>query len=347
MPKYRLHFSEIGAAIRYSSSLLRITIISMAREPPSARFEFPIMLYAMLEECTFDDELSKIVSWQPHGLSFKVHDREGFERILPRWFKEKYESFRCLLEQWGFIKLSRGNNRSCWYQVNFAHGRKVRLQYISKDDFLKGMPEYLSPREEPNLFAQQTPESSIATKEKRIGSSRDHTNTTTTTSGGAAANATTTATSSSDNRHHSATNSVASKSSSHKRSRDGDDSSSLASGSVTAPPPAKKEKKAIRRSSIGSTASNSNTNTTTKATTTVPPPATQLPPLPAASAPTPAPSAGGGGSGCKVCRKDDDHSNLLLCEGCDTESHTYCLDPPLDAVPDEDWFCGTYNERDF
>ncbi|OEU22880.1 hypothetical protein FRACYDRAFT_165607, partial [Fragilariopsis cylindrus CCMP1102] len=45
-------------------------------------------------------------------------------------------------------------------------------------------------------------------------------------------------------------------------------------------------------------------------------------------------------SGCQVCGFDDDHANLLLCEGCETELHTYCLDPPLEKVPEGDWFCG-------
>ena len=144
----------------------------MAPDPPSTRFEFPIMLYGMLEECTFEDTYSRVVSWQPHGLSFKIHDRKGFERILPKWFKEKYESFRCLLEQWGFIKLSRGKERGCWYQVNFAHGRKAQLKNISKNVFLKGMPEYMSPRDEPNLSKMATLESSI--EDKRQGLKTSH-----------------------------------------------------------------------------------------------------------------------------------------------------------------------------
>ena len=47
------------------------------------------------------------------------------------------------------------------------------------------------------------------------------------------------------------------------------------------------------------------------------------------------------GTGCLTCGLDDDHANLLLCEGCNDEYHTYCLDPPLKAVPTGDWFCGT------
>lgn len=48
------------------------------------------------------------------------------------------------------------------------------------------------------------------------------------------------------------------------------------------------------------------------------------------------------GTGCLTCGEDDDHANLLLCEGCNDEYHTYCLDPPLRSVPTGDWFCSKY-----
>ncbi|KAL3921119.1 MAG: hypothetical protein SGILL_002915, partial [Bacillariaceae sp.] len=278
----------------------------MAPDPPSARFEFPIMLYGMLEECTFDDDLSQIVSWQPHGLSFKIQDRESFEKILPQWFKEKYESFRCLLEQWGFIKLSRGKERGCWYHVNFGHGRKTKLQNIAKDDFLKGMPEYLSPREEPDLYKKATAESSISEKKERLKTLRDHT----------------------------AVDSLGSLPSSsklfgsNKRSREADETSTENSG----PPP----KKRIRE------------NDDVSMTNSVPPPLRkEKKPKQVKSKPNrpPLPAYQPDGGGCKVCGRDDDHSNLLLCEGCEVESHTYCLDPPLDAVPEDDWFCAKCSKR--
>jgi hypothetical protein len=45
------------------------------------------------------------------------------------------------------------------------------------------------------------------------------------------------------------------------------------------------------------------------------------------------------GTGCLYCAEDNDHANILLCEGCNDEYHTYCLDPPLRAVPSGDWYC--------
>ncbi len=46
--------------------------------------------------------------------------------------------------------------------------------------------------------------------------------------------------------------------------------------------------------------------------------------------------------GCMVCHRDVDHANLLLCEACNDEYHTYCLNPPLQSVPEGDFFCGEY-----
>lgn len=45
------------------------------------------------------------------------------------------------------------------------------------------------------------------------------------------------------------------------------------------------------------------------------------------------------GTGCLACGEDDDHANLLLCEACNAEYHTYCLETPLRSVPTGDWFC--------
>ncbi|CAH1424256.1 unnamed protein product [Lactuca virosa] len=42
---------------------------------------------------------------------------------------------------------------------------------------------------------------------------------------------------------------------------------------------------------------------------------------------------------CRVCGKDENDHILLLCDRCDAEYHTYCLDPPLQRVPKASWYC--------
>ncbi|GJE93212.1 RCC1/BLIP-II protein [Phanerochaete sordida] len=49
---------------------------------------------------------------------------------------------------------------------------------------------------------------------------------------------------------------------------------------------------------------------------------------------------------CVVCNQDTgDDPNLLVCERCDNPYHIGCLDPPLDAVPDGEWFCPDCEEE--
>jgi hypothetical protein len=42
---------------------------------------------------------------------------------------------------------------------------------------------------------------------------------------------------------------------------------------------------------------------------------------------------------CEVCGSGHDEHLLLLCDACDLPYHAGCLAPPLDTVPDGDWFC--------
>ncbi|KAL1828753.1 hypothetical protein DCAR_0208010 [Daucus carota subsp. sativus] len=42
---------------------------------------------------------------------------------------------------------------------------------------------------------------------------------------------------------------------------------------------------------------------------------------------------------CKVCGMDRDDDSVLLCDSCDSEYHTYCLNPPLVRIPEGNWYC--------
>ena len=41
---------------------------------------------------------------------------------------------------------------------------------------------------------------------------------------------------------------------------------------------------------------------------------------------------------CMVCERPDDEQNMLVCD-CKRGYHIYCLNPPLDGVPEGDWLC--------
>jgi superfamily II DNA or RNA helicase len=42
---------------------------------------------------------------------------------------------------------------------------------------------------------------------------------------------------------------------------------------------------------------------------------------------------------CRHCLADDNPDDIILCDCCDAEYHTYCLSPPLPRVPEELWQC--------
>lgn len=49
---------------------------------------------------------------------------------------------------------------------------------------------------------------------------------------------------------------------------------------------------------------------------------------------------------CVVCDRDEgDENSLLVCERCDNPYHLACLTPPLDTVPEGEWFCPDCEEE--
>ena len=43
--------------------------------------------------------------------------------------------------------------------------------------------------------------------------------------------------------------------------------------------------------------------------------------------------------GCQICQGKFEPEKQLICESCECFFHIYCLNPPLDSIPDNDWFC--------
>ncbi|KLO19889.1 hypothetical protein SCHPADRAFT_864516 [Schizopora paradoxa] len=44
---------------------------------------------------------------------------------------------------------------------------------------------------------------------------------------------------------------------------------------------------------------------------------------------------------CEICQRDNRPTEMLLCDGCDSGFHMFCLVPPLSAIPKGQWFCHT------
>lgn len=52
---------------------------------------------------------------------------------------------------------------------------------------------------------------------------------------------------------------------------------------------------------------------------------------------------------CGVCGRVDHEEQMVLCDGqggtCEVAVHTHCMMPPLDRVPEGDWFCSICNDE--
>lgn len=42
---------------------------------------------------------------------------------------------------------------------------------------------------------------------------------------------------------------------------------------------------------------------------------------------------------CETCNSAADADNMLLCDRCNRGYHTSCLSPPMQSVPEGEWYC--------
>jgi len=120
-------------------------------------YVFPETLFNMLNDILFNrPEFSHVVSWMPHGRSFKVHDMPSFEKILmPIYFpqQKKYSSFSRQLNLWRFRRVNaKGPDKGCYFHSLFLRGmthlvrrmrRKAKVGLkIAKEDEKKIEPNF-------------------------------------------------------------------------------------------------------------------------------------------------------------------------------------------------------------
>jgi len=75
--------------------------------------KFPVKLYAILAQKEFQD----IITWMPHGRSWKVLKPNLFESlVMPLFFEySNYHSFNRLVNAWSFRRISSGPDRGSYY----------------------------------------------------------------------------------------------------------------------------------------------------------------------------------------------------------------------------------------
>lgn len=94
---------------------------------------FPVRLHEMLLQVQHEG-LEFIVSWQPHGRCFMVHDPKSFvEVVLSKYFKQsKVASFQRQLNLYGFQRLTKGNDKGGYYNEYFLRGRVDLCSHIHR-----------------------------------------------------------------------------------------------------------------------------------------------------------------------------------------------------------------------
>jgi hypothetical protein len=68
-----------------------------------------------------------IVSWQPHGKAFRVHQPDAFSgTVMPRYFHKqtKYKSFLRQLHIYGFRRIRKGKDSGAYYHSMFIRNNK-------------------------------------------------------------------------------------------------------------------------------------------------------------------------------------------------------------------------------
>ena len=74
---------------------------------------FPNILHRILS----DDELSGIITWLPHGCSWKVINKSRFvDDVIPKFFNHSnFKSFLRQVNGWGFIRITKGVDGGSYY----------------------------------------------------------------------------------------------------------------------------------------------------------------------------------------------------------------------------------------
>jgi hypothetical protein len=125
---------------------------------------FPKVLHRMLDQAEVDG-FSEIVSWQPHGRAFLVHDQARFvAEVMPRFFRQtRFSSFQRQLSLYGFLRLTRkGADHNAYYHELCLRGMPELLAQMQRTR-IKGywVRQSSSPESEPDFYSMPTVEESI------------------------------------------------------------------------------------------------------------------------------------------------------------------------------------------
>jgi HSF-type DNA-binding len=94
---------------------------------------FPHILFRVLERAGVDC-YQHIISWQPHGRCFKVHDRLAFKALLSVLMPDmsQWKSFQQQLRHWGFRRVTNGRDVDGYYHEKFLRYRPHLLSLMRR-----------------------------------------------------------------------------------------------------------------------------------------------------------------------------------------------------------------------
>mmetsp|Transcript_19756 Transcript_19756/g.40358 ORF Transcript_19756/g.40358 Transcript_19756/m.40358 type:complete len:157 (+) Transcript_19756:346-816(+) len=116
---------------------------------------FPTELHMVLsiaENDGFDD----IVSWQAHGRCFSVRKKQEFvDKILSSYFgQSKIASFQRQLSMYGFLRLTQGPDRGCYYHELFLKHKLYLCQDITRTGVNGNVVKRrVDPKTEPDFYS--------------------------------------------------------------------------------------------------------------------------------------------------------------------------------------------------
>ena len=103
--------------------------------------KFPVKLYAILAQKEFHD----IITWMPHGRSWKVLKPNLFESmVMPLFFEySNYHSFNRLVNAWSFRRISSGPDRGSYYhEVSTSNHNTVCNEVAASHSVLRNVTKH-------------------------------------------------------------------------------------------------------------------------------------------------------------------------------------------------------------
>jgi len=117
--------------------------------PPGRVPNFPAKMHSILSR----PELHDIVSWLPHGRSWRILKPREFEiKVIPTYFEHsKFSSFIRQANGWGFRRITNGQDRNSYYHERFLRNLPHLCKSMKRPGVSKKLPA--EPEHEPNLHA--------------------------------------------------------------------------------------------------------------------------------------------------------------------------------------------------